>query len=532
MKLKKVLALVLALAMVLSLAACGGDKETEPAGSQDGSQAQTDAPEAEIQEGGTLTVSSAIPTTLEWTQIRGIMEIAYMSPIYETLMRYGEDGSPEPYLLESITPNSEALTWTMKVRSGIKFSDGSDLDAEAVAWNLNYYKENGILASSYYANFEKAEATDASTVVCHFTTWDALFDYSLCRTTLIASKKAFDEKGKDDLIANPVGTGPFTLKSITTDVDMVLTKNPNYWQGEVHLDELKMVKYQQEVVAATAIQTGEIQAMTTEAYSIVNQVINSGADLQNYASANPSYAYTLCFNMRGDDPCADLKVRQAMSYAIDPNTINDTLTYGYGKVSNQWAMEGTPMYNDDVEGQPYDLEKAKALMKEAGYENGFSTTLTYSSTTLLGDVAQMIADQLAKINIKVELRPIEGAAYVNYIGGWEQGMLLHTMGFEAGAPSQYTTTFVNGLAFGLGMNAFTISDELHNMSKAIASSKTEDELKENTYKVAKEVFDNQTMCKVVLVTSAVSFVSPKVHDHEFSAVQNLRYDVWKAWIEK
>lgn len=103
---------------------------------------------------------------------------------------------------------------------------------------------------------------------------------------------------------------------------------------------------------------------------------------------------------------------------------------------------------------------------------------------------------------------------------------------EAGAPSQYTTTFVNGLAFGLGMNAFTISDELHNMSKAIATSKTDDELQKNTYAVAKEVFDNQTMCKVVLVTSAVSFVTPKLHNHNFCTVQNLRYDIWDAWLEK
>ena len=156
---------------------------------------------------------------------------------------------------------------------------------------LNYYKENGILASSYYANFEKAEATDANTIVCHFTEWDALFDYSLCRTTLIASKKAFDEKGKDDLAANPVGTGPFTLKSYTTDVEMVLSKNPNYWQGTVHLDELKMVKYSQEVVAATAVQTGEIQGMVTEAYNIVSQIVNSGVDLQSYSSKPVSYTH-------------------------------------------------------------------------------------------------------------------------------------------------------------------------------------------------------------------------------------------------
>ena len=531
MKMKKVLALLLALVMVLSLAACGDSSNPTEGSGGSGSEGQTEG-EAQIQEGGTLTVASSIPTTLEWTQIRGIMEIAYMCPIYETLMRYAEDGTPEPYLLESMTPDAENLTWTMVVKDGITFTDGSPLDAEAVAWNLNYYKENGVLASSYYSNFDRAEATDEHTVVCYFTAWDALFDYSLCRTTLIASKQTFDEQGKDYLIENPVGTGPFTLKSYTSDVEMTLAKNPNYWQGEVHLDEFKMQNYQQEVVAATAIQTGEIQAMTTEAYNIVSQIIDSGADLDSYTCAVPGYAYTVCFNMRGDDPCADLKVRQAISYAIDPETINDTLTYGYGKVSNQWALEGTPMYNDEVEGQPYDVERAKELLTEAGYPDGFDTTLTYSSTTLLNDVGTMIKDQLAQIGINVELRPVEGAAYVNYIGGWEEGMLLHTMGTEAGAPSQYATTFVNGLEFGLGINAFNISDELETMSRAITSSKTDEELEANTHAVAKEVFDNQVLCKVVLVTTAVNFVSKDVHDCNFGRVQNLRFDVWETWIEQ
>lgn len=542
MKQKKITALLVVAAMMLQLAGCGA-KPTEPKQS-DAAPSQSEQTlkpeetksEAEVQpvEGGTLSISASIPTTMEWTQIRGIMEIAYFSTIYETLMRYGADGTPEPYLLESITPDAEALTWTMKLKDGIKFSDGSPLDAEALAWNLSYYKENGILASSYYANFESAEIVDETTVVCKFTNWDALFDYALCRTTLIASKKAFDEKGAEELAKNPVGTGPFVLKDYTADVSMEMERNADYWQGKVKLDSIKLVKYQQELVAAAALQNGDIQAMTTESYNIVNQLVGSGTDLVNYTSAISSYAYTLCFNCKDPkDPLSNLKVREAVSYAIDTKAINDALTYGYGKTSSQWALEGTPLYAKDVEGQPYDLEKAKELMKEAGYEKGFDTTITMPSLPgLAKDVGQVIADQLSKININVTLRPIEGAAYVNYIGGWENGMLLHTMGLEAGAAAQYSTTFINNIAFGLGMNAFTISDELDTLSRAITTSKTQDELVANTHKVAKEVFDNNVLCKVILVTTGVSFVSPELKDSNYCTVQNLRYDVWNAWLEK
>ena len=559
---KKVLALVLALAMVLAAVGCtvttttttttsdGTTTTTETTTTENGTTTtdittqvtgvqEDTTTEEEITRGGVLKISSSIPTTLDFTQIRGIMEIAYMCPIYETLMRYSEDGTPEPYLLESMEGDAEALTWTMKVRDGIYFTDGSKLDADAVAWNLNTYKECGVLSATYYSNFDYAEAVDDLTVVCHFTAWDQLFNYSLCRTTLIGSKQTFEAafaEGEESRTAitneTPCGTGPFKFVSIETDVNMVLDKNDNYWQGEVYLDGIEYTYYAQEVVAATAVTTGELDGMITEAYSIVNQLLTSGVDLTSYACAVPSYAYTLCFNMKEGDPFADVRVRQAASYAINPEEINNTLTYGFGTVSNQWALPGSAVYNDDVDGQSYNVETAKALLAEAGYPDGFETTLTYPSTTLMNDVCQMIKAQLEQVGIIVTLNPIEGAAYVNYIGGWESGMLCHTMGFEAGAPSQYATTFYRYEGFGLGVNAFEISDTLDELTNKIKTSTTEEELNENTKAVAKQAFDVDCVAKVVLVTKGVAFTSTKLHGGNYATVQNLRYDLWNAWLEK
>ena len=540
---KKLLACILTAAIVFSMIGCGGtdnDAAVLQSGSGSGtsgtetgsrdSTAEPDAGEEVPVAGGTLKVGAAgsFPTTLSYTQTRGIMQVAFLSYFYETLMRYGADGTPECLLLDSITPDSGALTWTMKVKEGITFSDGSACDAEAVAWNLNYYKENGILTSSYFANFIEAEATDAQTVVCRFSEWDALFDYSLCRTVLIASKKAFDENGSEWLEANPVGTGPFIVKEYNQEVNMVLEKNPDYWQGDVLLDGVEIIYYGNELVEAASLQNGEIDCMVTEAYNIVEQVKNT---VTPDVTAIPSYAYTLCFNcVEGDDPFTNVLVRQAASYAIDSKAINDALTYGYGTVSNQWAVEGTDNYNPEVDGQPYDVEKARDLLKEAGYENGFSTTLTFPSNEFTKNVASIIAEQLSQAGITVELRPIEGAAYVNYIGGWESGMLLHSMGYEAGAPSQYATTFVKDIAFGLGMNMFDVTDELNETAKAIITATTEEEKLENTHKVAKMVFDDSCMAKVVLITSSVAFSNENVKDGDFCKIQNYREDMWKAWL--
>ena len=160
------------------------------------------------------------------------------------------------------------------------------------------------------------------------------------------------------------------------------------------------------------------------------------------------------------DPFADELVRRAVSYAINAEEIADALLYGYGVKSNQWCVPQSEFFNTELEGQPYNIQKAKQLLAEAGYPNGFKTILTTQSQTLLTDICQVIAEQLSDIGIEVEIRPILGAGYVNYIGGWEKGMLLHPMGMENGAASQISVTFVQGLDFALGVNSFIHPDDL------------------------------------------------------------------------
>lgn len=478
--------------------------------------------------GGRMVISAATPTTRAWYDVRGIMAVAMFGMIYEPLARYGSDGAPQPFLAESIVPDAEALTWTIKVRSGIKFSDGSDLNAEVVKWNLDYYAANGVLKSSFFKYYDYSECPDSMTVVCHFKNWDALFDYSLCRTVLIASKAAFDANGKDWLVQNPVGTGPFVQKEFNADVSWILDRNENYWQGEVKLDGLDLIYYQQELVAATSLNAGEVDALLTENYSMVEQM-KAYKGLSSKAADLPSYYYTLCFNMRGDDPCANPLVRKAISHAIDVDSILETLTFGYALKTNQWAPVTSPFYNKDVTGQEYNVEKAKALLAEAGYPNGFKTMITCGSATLVVNTCQIIKEQLAKIGIEAEIRPIEGAAFVNYIGGWESGMFVHQMGAEAGAASQYSTTFYNYKGFGLGVNAFAVPDYLHDVTVSITSAKTQEERDSKTQQVAKIAIDQECMIKVLFGSRAVAFVSDKIKDHHFCDVQNLRFDVWEAW---
>ena len=178
------------------------------------------------------------------------------------------------------------------------------------------------------------------------------------------------------------------------------------------------------------------------------------------------------------------------------------------------------------------MAKAKELLAEAGYPDGFDTTLTCSNATTVVNVCQVIAEQLSAIGVNVEIRPIEGAAYVNYIGGWETGMLLHQMGAEAGAASQYASTFYQYEGFGLGVNAFEIPDDVHEVTTAITSAKTEEERNAKTQEVAEKVVDEYCMMKVIFGSQAITFVKDDVKDFHYGDVQNLRADLWECWLDR
>ncbi len=514
---RKILAVLLVMLLSLSLFA-NGEKESSTA------SATNNVPV----DGGRMVISAKAPKSRAWYDIRGIMGVASFQIIYEPIMRYGADGTPEAFLAESMIPDPDNLTWTIKVRPGVKFHDGSDLNAEVIKWNLDFYRENGILKGSFFKYYDYSECTDNMTVVCHFKEWDSLFDYSLCRTVLVASKKAFDEHGLDWLKTHPIGTGPFKEAEYNADVSWILDRNPDYWQGHVYLDGLDLITYQQELVAATALNAGQIDAMTTENFSLAQQM-KSYKGITSKAAELPTNYYTLCFHMRGNDPFADVRVRKAVSHALDVDSLIDTITFGYAKKTNQWALPGTPFYNEDALPQEYNLEKAKALLVEAGYPNGFETTITCSSQSLAMTTCQVIANQLEKVGIKVTIRPIEGAAFVNYIGGWNEGMFLHMMGAEAGAASQYSSTFYNYEGSGLGTNSFVIDDDLHKITTSITKAKTTDELIATTKKVADVVFDEQCIVKVLFGTRAVSFQRDVLQDCHYCELQNLRYDVWETW---
>lgn len=176
---KKLTALILAVIMVISLMGCSGKSTSESKGASSipasaSASSEEQAGGQEPVKGGTLIIATAADAaSMQPTEIRSPTNLYYASAIFESLLGFDEAGIPQPYLAESITEDVEGLTYTIELKKGIKFHDGTELTADVCKWNIDHYKAEGILSSSFFSNLESVEVTGNYTVVLHLSKWDS-----------------------------------------------------------------------------------------------------------------------------------------------------------------------------------------------------------------------------------------------------------------------------------------------------------------------------------------------------------------------
>ena len=523
---KKLAAIFIELIMLFSLAACGENPSPTP--STVPSSEPSQPPEGPVA-GGTIAIPiTDDPTTLLGWRLRNTNEQVIQPIIYEFLMKYDETGTPQPYLLESAEEDFEAQTYTLVVRDNITFQDGTALDAEAVKWNLDNYKEKGVLSASYFSKVEEVEVVDNKTVVVHMSEWDSQFLYGLARVCAICSPTAVEELGEEGFNAKPVGTGPFMVKEWKHGEGIYTVRYDDYWQGKPYLDGVNIMKYATTATQQAALQAGNLDvmylsgdpttadALEAKGFTVVNSII-------------PQTAYTICFNSLADSPLKDVRVRQAVAYAVDSEGIANALLGNgkYGKASTQWALPGSGQYAD-IPGYGYDVEKAKSLLNEAGYADGFELTINYQTGDFARNAAQIIAQQLSEVGITLKLNEIEVANYANYLGGWD-GLLFHPMGAINGQFSQISANMIVGALF--GSKAFLHDDKSITLIGEAAKSDqatAEAKLKE----VVKILFQDNVELYTIAIAQGTAVINPKLKDSGLNQVIPNFGTLWKAYLVK
>lgn len=407
--------LIVLLSMLLN--ACGGGAPAAtdaPAGTE--ALAATEAAATEAPAAGPVVLkyaSSANITT--WDPIASFStEAAYMANMYEQLVRVNPPGSAEPFsplLAESWEKSDDGLVWTFKLRSGVKFHDGEAMNAEAVVKSIMLAKESAG-ASFIWLPLDTVEAVDDLTV--KFTLkWAQPLELILGSeyAAYIISPKALDAAAADENFWTSgvsAGTGPYMIESYTPDQEIVLTQFPEYWGG------WESDQYEKVLVTIVPEATTRQQLLESGEVDLVTSI---PADSFDSFTSNPDYVtslepalfnYTAFFNTL-KAPLDDAKVRQALSYAIPYQDIIAIGASGRGTQSRGTVPAGVFPYSEDVPQYTYDLEKAKALLTEAGHEGGgFSLKLTYASENSTEEAfAPLIKDSFAQIGVDVTIEALE-----------------------------------------------------------------------------------------------------------------------------
>lgn len=370
----------------LVLAGCAGGNGADQSSATPSAGAQLSKEEIYVQgvvnqddsgtprEGGTLTVidygeaRSLDPTK---TIPNGAVGGNALAAVYDTLLRYDTvNDAVEPQLAESIS-TEDNVTWTLRLREGVKFSDGTTLDAQSVVDSIRYFMDNkGFTVGVLAANIEKITPSDAHTVVFTLRRPWVSFPMMLTHGAGMVVAPAAIKGGPDAFV--PIGAGPFMFEDYKPGEVLVLARNEGYFGDRPHLDRIRFQWVQGDQAKYDTLRAGDVDVISVRQASVLEEARQRGWG----GIMNPVGSGTTIFvNNREGRPGANPKIRQAINAAIDPKAYLERSVGGAGLPSRNIYSKAYSYYQDVETAEP-DLNAAKRLVAEAK-EEGASTDLTY-----------------------------------------------------------------------------------------------------------------------------------------------------------
>lgn len=425
--LKAASASLAAVCLATSLVACGGTSNGSSATeAATGDTAQTAASEAGTPKtGGTLRLAYDNPIASPGYTPRatGNALLYYLTLSYENLITYDDEGNLVPKLATEWELNEEepSITWTL--REGVTFADGTPFNAEAVKVNIEEYQANNRTEVSNIASCEVIDDTHIKMILKEMdsSTLEAVGFF-----VFYMSPKALENPSSLD--AATCGTGPFQLSEFENNAYAIYTKNENYWQeGKPYLDSVEITVITETSTASTAFQAGEYDMINISSLNplAIQELESTGLYIaENNNNGMGIGAMGIIPNSAVDSPWADERVRRAMCYAIDVDALNTAFMLGTGQTVDEWGIDGAITYNDDLTHYSYNPERAKELLAEAGYPDGFDTQIVTIST--VSDMFTAIANMLNEVGIRCEIVQVDSATQNQmYMDGTWEGLMPH-----------------------------------------------------------------------------------------------------------
>ena len=392
------------------------------------------APGLPAQSPSTLVVGLvAEPVGLDPAQVTDLNSSRVGRRVVETLVAFADESTQiVPGLAESWTISKDGLTYTFKLRKGIAFHDGTSFNAQAVKFSIERqinpeHPANKLgkypFAAYFFGNVKAVEAMDDSTVRFVLKEPRASFLVILVAPAASVVSPTAAMKSGQDYTASPVGTGPFKFASWDRGQRVVLEKNPTYWRYPVKVDRVIFRPVTEDQARLTELLTGGLDLIVGTPPDFVAQLENNPkVTLQKQVGAHVWY---LGFN-NTKKPFDDKRVRQALNYAVNKDAIVRDVLKGTGSISKGPVLPGTWGDEGGLKPFPYDPERAKKLLAEAGLPSGFSTTLWVpeSGSGMQSPVAMstVIQSNLKAVGVNIAMQTMEWGAYLAKLRTKEQDL--------------------------------------------------------------------------------------------------------------
>ena len=507
MKKKQLLSGVMALLLSASLCACGGSKTAEGT-----SEAAGESSEAETS--NTLSEGTPVPGG---SVVYGMtQDLASLDPhvdtdagtrdvvfnLYEGLVKPTSDGGFIPAVASDYIISDDAKTYTFTLRDGITFHDGTPVTIEDVKYSIDRYAEIQGESSAFSSLVDSVEVQDDKTLVVNLK--ESYSEFLPMMTIAIIPQSNEDPAG------NLIGTGPFKYVSYTPGQNLELEKYDGYWQeGVPSLDSVEFKFIADVDTAFVELQAGTIDILK---YLTSAQAETLGDDY-NIVQGSMNLVHAMYLNS-AYEPLSKTEVRQALCYAVDRDAINNFIFGGKSHIIGSHMIPAmSKYYEPEAETvYSYDPEKAKELLADAGYADGFDLEITVpSSYSQHVDSAQIIADELSQVGINVTLNQVEWSTWLQdvYKGGNFQATVI---GFDGTlAPSDWLKKYVTDDAKNFMHYSNTEYDDVFNT----AYTTVDDDVKVENYKKAQMILAEDAAAVYIEDPANLVAVSKKFGGYTF-----------------
>lgn len=439
------------------------------------------------------------------------LDFSGFSAMYENLFEFDQDMELNPVLATDYEINEDGTVYTIDIREGVEFHDGTAFDAEAAKINIDRLADpdNALIGQSLVEMVKKTNVIDNNKLEIEIDEPYSAFINNLGHPSLkMISPDAIEEWG-DELSNHPVGTGGFKYIEWEAGEHLKVEKNENYWdEGKPKVDKITFKSVPEDQSRVNMLKTGEVDFIFPMPKNLADDT--DGEDGIEVESNSSIITWYLAMNMK-KKPFDDQKVREAINYAIDKEAFVKVSQEGLGEIATSSIAPDVEYYSEQNVYE-YNPEKAKQLLKEAGYEDGFETKIWGANDPERIKTMSFLQDQLSQVGIEVDVEGMEVGILQDKINSVENGENKEQeMYYQGWSPSNGTAegtlqpTFSGDQIPPAGTNtSYFENDEVDTLIEEAMYAQDEEETKKKFKKIQEIIWD----------TAPVAFLS---HDATVSA---------------